>query len=82
MKKETEEFIKGVELKLHSPMEGYIIGYSRLGYLLEQYHEKQVTLGLPSVSNCPSCDSENLLKYKQHHINCKDCKEMFTMDCD
>lgn len=57
----------------------HIIDASDLSEIIPKIVEN---LGLPSVSNCPSCDGKNLLQYRQHHINCTDCKELFTMDCD
>lgn len=42
---------------------------------------KEQFLILYNVSNCPSCNSDDLHQFKLQHIHCKSCKEDFERGC-
>jgi len=41
LREEAEKYLEGKELKMHSPMEGYIIPYSYLVTLLTEFASKE-----------------------------------------
>lgn len=58
MKKVTQDFIEEQDLKIAPSMDGYIIPYSQLGKILEDYHEEQITIG--EIRLCPYEDVDKI----------------------
>jgi len=83
MKEETKKFIEKTKLNLHSPMEGYLIPYSRLGYLLEQYNQEQAApVSLDEQSEtavCIDCGGKQFVYYRKKKEDvCINCWEKQT----
>ena len=59
----------------------------KANYEIEKFVEKLIEddrserLILHNVSNCPSCNSDDLHQFKLQHIHCKSCKEDFERGC-